>query len=137
MRRYRIWLLLLALLLSLPTSGIAADLPYLTDRLASPTYRATLENLVRDRPITPWLRTYLATKNGVDRPGEAVAAAGTRYELYAVCEPHNCAGNFLYVLYAAGGGRAVALLTREGSTYQFFGTPSEAEKDLLIAAARN
>jgi hypothetical protein len=132
----RLWLSL-TIGMALACSAAAADLPYLTDRLANPTYRATLDNLLRGKPTTAWLRTYLATKNGVDRPGAMVSAQGKSYELYAVCEPHNCGGNFLYVLYRPGGAAAVALLTRENAIDQFFGNPSEAEKALLSQASKN
>jgi Inhibitor of vertebrate lysozyme (Ivy) len=67
-------------------------------------------------------------------PGRGVAAG--RYELYAVCEPHNCGGNFVYTLFAPDGGKAWALLTRDGGNYRFFGAPDQAQRSLLEEAAK-
>jgi hypothetical protein len=116
-------------------SAAAADLPYLYQRFANPAYKTTLDNLFKGKQTVPWLQEYLRTKNGVDNPGQAITVAGKPYELYEVCQPHNCAGNFLYVLFVPGGRAATALLTVDGTDAQFFGAPDDDQKNALKAAA--
>jgi hypothetical protein len=119
----------------LATPALAADLPYLFQRLKEPAYRTAFAALFRGRSdLDPWVRTYLRTGNGVDSPGQP--AAGGVYELYQTCEPHNCAGNFLYTLFLPGGGKAWALLTRDGGNFRFFGNPPPKQQTLLTEAAR-
>ena len=138
MLRARVLLISLALILAgqVPMA-IAADLPYLFERLRrNPTYFQTLRELLRDKSLTPWLREYMRTRNGVDTPGKLISVGGKPYELYQVCEPHNCPGNFIYVLYDVGGEKAVALLTIEDRDFRFFGNPTPSEKDALFAASK-
>jgi Inhibitor of vertebrate lysozyme (Ivy) len=127
--------MLLMFLVSFSAAG-AADLPYLSERLSrNPTYNKTLLNLLKGKSITPWLREYLANYNGVDTPGKLISVGKKPYEIYQVCEPHNCPGNFIYVLYDVGGERAVALLTIEDRDFRLFGNPNASEKDALFAAS--
>lgn len=134
----RLFLISLALILAgQPPAAIAADLPYLFERLKrNPIYFTTLRELLRDKPLTPWLREYMRTRNGVDTPGKLISVGGKPYELYQVCQPHNCPGNFIYVLYDVGGERAVALLTIEDRDLRFFGNPNASEKDALFGASK-
>ena len=115
-------------------SAAAADIPYLYQRFANPAYKTTLDNLFKGKQTVTWLQVYLRTKNGVDNPGQAITVAGKPYELYEVCQPHNCAGNFLYVLFVPGGRAATALLTVDGSNSEFFGNPDDDQKNALQAA---
>jgi hypothetical protein len=78
----------------------------------------------------------MESRNGVDTPGKLVSVGGKPYELYQVCEPHNCPGNFIYVLFKIGGEEAVALLTIEGKEYRVFGDPTSTEKDALFDASK-
>jgi Inhibitor of vertebrate lysozyme (Ivy) len=127
---------MLAIALSLAAKA-APDLPYLYQRLENPTYKAAFSTLFRDmRKLEPWLRGYIRNRNGVDTPGRMMDAAGKQYELYAVCEPHNCAGNFIYVLFLPGGKTAWALLTKDGDDYRFFGRPDQKIRGILMAAAK-
>jgi hypothetical protein len=114
-----------------------ADLPYLNQRLENPAYKATFTKLLGAEQLPPWLRQYLSNHNGVERPGDNVTVAGKPYELYAVCEPHNCAGNFIYVLFRSGGQQAVALIILDNKDYKFFGDPDQNEKDALLTASKN
>ena len=118
----------------LAAPAVAAGLPYLFDRLKSPAYHAAFVALFRGRgDLDPWVRTYLRNRNGVDSPGQP--AAGGSLEFYETCEPHNCAGNFLYTLFAPGGGKAWALLTRDGGNRRYYGNPDPARRAVLDAAA--
>jgi hypothetical protein len=115
-----------------------AELPYLYERLSkSPIYKKTLTALLAGKPTPTWVRGYLSGGNGVDTPGRDVRVGTAPYEMYAVCQPHNCAGNFLYVLFQPGGGAATALITMEGKSAQFFGNPNQPQKDVLIAGSKN
>jgi hypothetical protein len=133
MRRTAMLLGLAAIIVS--AQAVAAALPYLFERLRDPAYNAGFTALFRGQHhLAPWLRGYLRDRNGVDTPGRTVA--GGRYELYAVCEPHNCAGNFLYALFVPGGRKAWAMLTRDGRIERFFGAPGPYQRALLVAAAK-
>ena len=110
----------------------ASKLPYLFQQLDNVTYRHSFDALFRGEPnLAPWLRRYLKKRDGVDTPGEIVTAPGENYELYEVCQPHNCPGNFIYVLFSAGGHKAWALFTRKGGDYRFFGRPDAPQQALL------
>ena len=129
-------LLLAQVPLFLP-GALAADLPYLFQQLNNRVYKSSFDGLFRgEKNLAPWLRGYLKNRNGVDTPGQVVEAGGKSYELYEVCEPHNCPGNYIYVLATPGGGKAWALFTREGGNYRFFGKPDEQQQALLMTAAK-
>lgn len=126
----------LAQVLLLDLSAGAAELPYLFEQLKKPTYKASFNALFRsEKNLAPWLRAYLKDRNGVDTPGQTVTDKGRSYELYEVCEPHNCPGNDIYVLFTPGGGRGWGLFTKDGGNYRFFGSPDEQQRAMLTAAA--
>lgn len=115
----------------------ASDLPYLFEQLRQPAYKRSFDALFRgEGNLAPWLRRYLKTRDGVDTPGQAVLAVGEPYELYEVCQPHNCPGNYIYVVFSKGGQRAWAMFTREGGDYRFFGKPDAQQRALLEAASQ-
>jgi hypothetical protein len=115
----------------------ASELPYLFQQLDHAAYRNSFNALFHGEPdLAPWLRRYLNKRDGVDTPGQIVTAAGENYELYEVCQPHNCPGNYIYVLFSRGGHKAWALFTREGGDYRFFGKPNAQQQALLTAVAR-
>ena len=115
----------------------AADLPYLYEQLKKPAYKASLTALLRGQAkLPPWVGAFLKTSNGVATPGAAVPVGGQTLELYAVCEPHNCGGNFLYVLYAPGGGQAWALVTKDGQVIAMLGNPDPAHQKALTDAMK-
>lgn len=115
------------------TSGAnAAALPYLSEQLGHRNYDAPFRALFPDQAnLRPWLARYLANHDGVEMPGHMVEANGQRYEIYTVCQPHNCAGNFLYVLFKPGGNAAWALLTGDGGKNSLFGAPNYQQESVL------
>jgi Inhibitor of vertebrate lysozyme (Ivy) len=119
-------------------SGRAAEaLPYLYDQLKKPAYKAPLEALLRgQKGLPPWIGRFVKTMNGVANPGSSVSVEGKPFELYNVCEPHNCGGNFLYILYAQGGGQAWALVTKDDKVVATLGNPSAAQREVLMAATK-
>ena len=127
-------LALTALLALAPLSSApAADLPYLFDQLKKPAYRKPLEALLGTRgfAVPFWLKTFMRNYNGVAAPGEIVRADGQPFEFYSVCQPHNCSDNALYVLYAPGGGKAWALVMKDGAALAYLGEPGPALRKVL------
>lgn len=117
------------------TSGAAlAAGAYLSDLLKEPAYRASWTALFAGQAGVPeWITTFSETANGVVTPGSDVAIAGATYQYAPVCQPHDCAGNTLGVLFAPGGGQAWALLDAAGEAPRFFGSPDAAVQTVLKA----
>jgi hypothetical protein len=118
-----------------PGGARAGDtLPYLTDQLKKPAYRSSLEAILRGQSKLPaWIGVFMKTMNGVADLGSPATIEGKPFEFYAVCQPHNCGGNFLYVLYAQGGGSAVGLVTKNGKVVAVLGNPSPAQRQVLMS----
>ena len=136
-RFFRLAGLALVLVLA-PVVAIASDPgPYLYEQLRKPEYKATFTALFKGQPhVAPWLKRYLHNRDGVDAPMETRTVEGETYELYAVCQPHNCGGNFIYVLFTPGGAHAWVMFTKDGENERFFGDPGDAMQSALRAAAR-
>jgi len=118
-----------------PPARAAEALPYLYEQLKKPAYKASLTSILQgQKNLPPWTGAFLKTMNGVANPGTPLVVEGQPFELYSVCEPHNCGGNFLYVLYAQGGVRAWALVTKEGKPLAVLGNPSDAQRKVLMAS---
>ena len=111
--------------------------PYLYERLRQPVYKQTFDALFNDQHnIEPWLKGYLKNSNGVDIPGETRMIGSKRYEIYQICQPHNCPGNVLYVFFEPGGSRAWALFTKDDGTSRFFGNPDTEMQAALKSAVQ-
>ena len=129
-------LIFMTLFLLLPHGAAAQKTKgaYLFEQLRNPVYNKTFGNLFKgQKNIEPWLKGYIANHNGVDNPGESRIVDGKIYELYAVCKPHDCPGNFIYVLFEPGGKNAWGLFTKDDGSWRFFGDPDET----MQAALRN
>ena len=73
-------------------SVAAQSLPYLSDTLKAPAYKAAFDALFRgERNLPAWLLAYRKNRNGAEIPGRV---EGGSYELYGVCEPHNCSDSY-------------------------------------------
>ncbi len=132
----RLGLAVFAALTMLPALAFAAgDLPYLFDQMKVPNYGATLTALFDgDRATPSWFKGFLKRGDGVATPGKSVTSGGKPYELYGVCQPHNCGGNFVYVLFTPGGGEAWALSMANGAHFHYYGHPSTAQRKTLQSA---
>jgi len=130
----------LAICLScMPSISISSpgSYPYFFEQLKNPAYKNSFELLFADQKnVEPWVKRYITTSNGVDSPGESRQIQGKKYELYQICEPHNCGGNFLYIIVEPGGAKAWALLTKDSEISRIFGSPPEDIKSELEAIAR-
>ena len=83
-----------------PVLVIATELPYLFQQLEKPAYLKAFELLFKDETnIELWLSHYIKDRNGVDIPGKELEVQGKVYELYEVCQPHACPGNFIYFFF--------------------------------------
>lgn len=128
--------MLLILLTVLLTTGAMAeeDGPYLFDQLKKQPYKAAFKALFQGQShLEPWLATYIRTGNGVDIPGSTLVINGLPYSVHQVCQPHNCPGNVLYVLFAPAGQRAYALFTKDDGSQRFFGKPEASLQEALLA----
>lgn len=127
-------LLLSTLLVFIPLTAWSAE-PYLYEQLEKPAYNKTFQALFKGQTnIEPWLKEYLKNRNGVDTPSEKRQVAGKTYEFYEVCEPHNCPGNTIYVLFESGGAKAWVLFTKDDGSSRFFGNPDAKIQEALKAA---
>lgn len=138
MKHLTVGLLFVAVLTCTPHGVPAAesDGPYLFEQLKKPAYRKTFNAMfLGQRNLEPWLKGYITDRNGVDSPGETRTIDGKTYELYQVCQPHNCINNFIYVFFEPGGSRAWALFTKDDGTTRFFGNPDPNLQTALRAVA--
>jgi hypothetical protein len=129
------WIPFLALSASLPNIMWASQLrgTYLYDQLKKPVYKTSFYALFEGQNnLEPWLKGYLKTLNGVDTPVRTRMVGNMKYELYEICQPHNCPRNVLYVLFEPGGTHAWALFTKDDGTSRIFGNP-----DKIMQAALN
>jgi Ankyrin repeats (3 copies)/Inhibitor of vertebrate lysozyme (Ivy) len=106
------------------TGDIPIKLPSLDERRRDPAYNAVFLSLFNGRTGVPsWLSGTGYVGNGM--VGRVVTIGDTKYELFVICKPHNCGGNFLHVLFTNGGGTAWALTTENGNNFRFFGSPNQ------------
>jgi hypothetical protein len=117
--------------------SVGDALPYLFEQMTKPTYRGALTAILNQAPpLPPWIASFVQTRNGTAMPGKLINIEGANFELYEVCEPHNCGGNFLYVIFSPGGGRAWALATKDYEALALLGAPTPAQIQALQATAR-
>jgi len=131
-------LIFVALLVSMTNTIWSAESsgPYLYQSLSQPTYKKTFNKLFIDQQnIEPWLKGYINNRNGVDRPSEIRMVGNKKYELYGICQPHNCPGNYLYILFEPGGSHAWAIFTKDNRILRFFGNPNKEQQAALESAA--
>ena len=121
--------------LAIPVAA-AEELAYLYDVITKPAYKHSLTAIVAGQPLESWVKVVLSGEEGLGTPGKTVAAGGAGYELYDVCQPHNCGGNFFYVLFTSGGGQAWAVLTKDDRIVRFYGAPNAAQQKLLSDATK-
>jgi hypothetical protein len=128
---------LLVLLGLLGGTAKAQDLPYLNDRKSSPSYGAAYKSMFRGVSGLPmWIRDYNRTSNGVETPGKTVTFNGQPYEIYGVCQPHNCGFAYMKILFSPGGQLAWAIYMEEQKPKQFFGNPGPDIRSFLLSTAQ-
>lgn len=115
-------------------SAEAAELAYLWDIITKPTYKHSLDVIVAGQPVDPWVKGLLRGDDGVSGPGKDATIGRKKFELYNTCQPHNCGGNFLYVLFTPGGGQAWAVFTKDGNIVRYYGRPDSDKQRVLREA---
>lgn len=125
-RILKIFLVIFSIFVPLATAcATSPSGPYLFEQLRLPVYKKSFNAFFESQHnIEPWLEGYIKDRNGVDTPGETLTIDNTVYEYYHVCQPHNCPGNVIHVIFEPGGAHAWALFTKNDGTSRFFGNPS-------------
>lgn len=101
------------------------------------SYRTAWEKLMKDvQPEPDWLVTFNRNYDGDSGALVPLTVAGKPYELSFVCKPANCAAKKFVVLFEAGGSHAVGALGGKADEPEYFGQPSQDEKDALAKAFR-
>lgn len=103
----------------------------LSTQRRNPAYDAALLSLFSNRSEVPsWLLQ--SGFGGVEHNGRVIIVDGKRYELFPICKPHDCGGNFLYAVFPPGGGRAWALTTEDDRNLRFYGNPDQGLQAFLM-----
>lgn len=117
-----------------PSARAEGD-PDLGDLLRSADRRRALQRLLEIQPkgtVPAWVEEYLRTSNGVVGGGKRLAVGGATYDFASVCEPHNCGGNTLAVLFAPDESAAWAILEVNGER-TYLGDPGLVARSALDA----
>ena len=128
----------LAVILTYTASSIAAaaNQPYLTDAIKTPSYLRSLTSLLNNGGMLPsWTRQVLKTSGDyVGTPVAYSSADGIRYELFYACKAHDCADNAMELMFAPNGAQAWAALVEDGKSVTYLGSPSAAQQAALKQA---
>ena len=127
-------ILLAALILSSFTSLAQPSKTYLFEQLKQPTYLQSFNALFNgEDDLEPWLKAYIENRDGVETPRQFRPIGEQTFEVYQVCEPHNCPENFLFVLFMPDGAQAWGLFTKDDGASRYFGNPDSNIKEALRA----
>ncbi|GLK55181.1 hypothetical protein JOD31_000103 [Methylopila capsulata] len=102
---------------------------YLPDIVAGGPQAGALKTMMAGSP--PSL-AWIAKLEGPSGPSRMVEVSGQRREVAFICKLNRCTDNQFRVLFSADGSFAVGLLIGPGGP-QFFGSPTMAERNALIA----
>ena len=126
----------LVLLCAACSSVTAANQIYLTDAIKNPAYLRSLTGLLKSAGKLPtWTRQVLKTSGNY--VGTAVAystVAGTRYELFYACKPHDCGNNGMELMFAPHGVKVWAAIVVDGKSVTYLGSPDAAQQAALKEA---
>ncbi|MGR6466495.1 Ivy family c-type lysozyme inhibitor [Rhizobium sp. PAMB 3182] len=94
--------------------------------------RKVVEKLRYGIPGLPsWARYFIRRNDYVSTPSEEVEIGGTKYQLFHTCQPGNCAGMQMHILFSADGKQAWMRLFEKGKPDIFLGEPDEGQKKVL------
>jgi len=100
----------------------------------SEPHRQSLVGLIRGKPGLPaWVRNMVTRDRYVALASKRVEIGGKSMQLFAACQPGNCAASALRVLYSADGKRAVLRIADVRLGTIVLGEPKPAELDVLAA----
>ncbi|WAC27875.1 Ivy family c-type lysozyme inhibitor [Ancylobacter sp. SL191] len=108
--------------------AMAEEGRYLFNVVKTDPYRSAFNRMIAAlRKTEPWL------DNGVTAPSVTVVARGLRFEVFSICQPHNCSDNHMQVLFSPDSTRAYGvLMTPNGA--RVFGGPNAAQLQALASA---
>ncbi len=113
---------------------------YLHEQLKKPVYKNAFNVLFSgETEINPWLKEYILSQSGVESPSKTIVISEKKYDMYDVCEPHNCPENVLYVLFNYDGSKAWGyyINTDGEGTARFFGIPNIEMQTILRCTSQN
>jgi hypothetical protein len=115
-----------------PSVAQAEDAPYLFDVIKQPAYKASWNRLVAPlKKQEPWV----VGAKGVGSPAKRLDVEGKTFELFSLCQPHDCHDNMLHVIFTDGGKTAYgAFRTPEGLRY--LGGANPAQQQALANSLR-
>lgn len=126
---YRLVLAAALVCASASLGGAAEGGRYLPDIVAAGPQAGAIKAMMTGSPKS---LAWVEKLEGPSGPSRIVEVAGERREIGYVCKLNSCVNNQFRVLFSADGARAVGLLIgRDGA--QFFGAPTSAERQALIA----
>lgn len=100
----------------------------------SEPHRAALIDLIRGKPGLPaWVRNMISRDRYVALASRRVEIDGKPMQLFAACQPGNCAASAIRVLYSRNGKRAVMRIADVKLGTIVLGEPGPAELDVLAA----
>ncbi|WP_235842233.1 Ivy family c-type lysozyme inhibitor [Ciceribacter selenitireducens] len=134
-----VFLLVLLMALAGPPVATAAE-PSLSGNFlpavlaGSEPHRQALVGLIRGKPGLPaWVRNMVSRDRYVALASKRVEIEGKSMQLFAACQPGNCAASALRVLYSQDGKRAVLRIADVRLGTIVLGEPNPAELDVLAA----
>ena len=100
----------------------------------SEPHRTALTALIRGKPGLPaWVRNMVSRDRYVSLASRRVEIDGKPMQLFAACQPGNCAASAIRVLYSSNGKRAVMRIADVKLGTIVLGEPKPAELDVLAA----
>jgi hypothetical protein len=138
--KIRILGIVIAALMFCLSNTLCASDSYCIDfsyQMTKPAYKKSFCDIFKgEHHLDHWLKGCLKESNGVETPYKTLIIGNKKYELYEICEPHNCAGKSLYVIFQPGGTHAWALFTKDDGTSRFFGNPDKKMQAAFKSAQR-
>jgi len=130
------FLLAVVLLGISPCWAQAPEGPYLPALMKQePAYLAAWKSMVKGEKLSAWVNTFTKTQGAVATPVKKIPVAGQSYTLGWICEPHNCGGNEVYVLFTPDAGQAWGLLIDDGKR-RWLGKPDAAVQAAILSGVQ-
>lgn len=82
--------------------------------------------------LPSWARYFIRRNDYVSTPSEEVEIGGAKYQLFHTCQPGNCSGMQMHILFSADGKTAWMRLYQKGKPDIFLGEPDEGQKKVLM-----
>ena len=101
---------------------------------SSKAHRDALEKLIKGKPGIPnWVRNMITRDRYVALASVLLPVDGKPRERFDACEPKNCSGSRIVILYSPDGKYAVMAISDEKRGEILLGSPDAAERQILVA----